>query len=61
MGLPLSDCSLVRLVLDHIPVLNQKSVLDCHDVCRNPACRQSYSGEAPMGDDCIAISHNDLS
>src|SRR6266436_8355399 len=45
-------------VLKDIPVFDQNSVLDTHDVRRNPVRRPAHARESPMDDHELTISHN---
>src|ERR1700676_1729660 len=45
-------------VLKDIPVFDQNSVLDAHDVRRNPVRRPTHARESPMEDHELPISPN---
>ena len=50
--------SLARgFVLNHIPVLGQKPVLDTQYVCHNPVHREAKAAETPVQDHVVAISN----
>src|SRR5437588_5769504 len=47
-----------RLVLDHIPMLDENPILDPHDVCRDPIHRRSEPRKPPVNDNEVALSHD---
>src|SRR5713101_4751407 len=49
-----------RLVLEHIPVLRQESVLDPQDVARDPVRGSAVAGESPVRDDIVPFGHDQV-
>src|SRR5216683_2380278 len=49
-----------RFVLNDIPVLDQKAVLDANNVCSDPIRRLAMPGKPPVDDDEIALGDNDV-
>ncbi|MGC2332183.1 MAG: hypothetical protein WA581_12060 [Candidatus Acidiferrales bacterium] len=47
-----------RIVLNHIPMFNQNSILDSKNVCRNPVYRQADARNSPIHDCEISFGHN---
>ena len=52
--------SLGRFVLKDVPVLGELAVLDADDVSGNQGRGAAVAGEATVGDDEIALGHDQL-
>src|SRR5882762_10152877 len=47
-----------RLVLNHVPMLRENSILDSQNVRRDPIDALAETGESTMHDDEISVSYN---
>ena len=45
-------------VLNHVPMLNENSILDSKNVRGDPIDRLAKAGESAMHDDEISVGHN---
>src|SRR5260370_37046367 len=47
-----------HFILNDIPVLDQKAVLDAHNVCGNPIHRSTEAAESPVDNHEVTLGHN---
>src|SRR5258708_2618480 len=47
-----------RFILDDVPMLGEKSVLNAHDICSNPIHREAKVRKSPVHDDEVSLGHD---